>query len=90
MTMRGAAMNVKIDIDCTPEEARTFLGLPDVKPLQEAMMKEVEERMRANLSAMDPETMFKTWLPAGLQGWEQMQKMFWANMASSEADKNKK
>ncbi|MDP4795881.1 MAG: DUF6489 family protein [Rhodospirillales bacterium] len=83
-------MNVKIDIDCTPEEARTFLGLPDVKPLQEAMMKEVEERMRANLSAMDPETMFKTWLPAGLQGWEQMQKMFWANMASSEADKNKK
>jgi len=83
-------MKVKIDIDCTPEEARTFLGLPDVKPLQEAMMKEVEERMRANLSAMDPETMFKTWLPAGIQGWEQMQKMFWANMARSEDDKNKK
>ncbi len=83
-------MNVKIDIDCTPDEARTFLGLPDVKPLQEAMLKEVEERMRANLQAMDPETMFKTWLPAGLQGWEQMQKMFWANMAGNEDDKSKK
>ena len=62
-------MNVKIDIDCTPEEARTFLGLPDVKPLQEAMLKEVEAKMLANLQAMDPETMFKTWLPAGMQGW---------------------
>lgn len=81
-------MKIKIDIDCTPEEARTFLGLPDVKPMQDAMMKEVEERMRANLQAMDPETMFKTWLPAGIQGWEQMQKMFWSHLGSGE-DKQK-
>ncbi len=80
-------MKVKIDIDCTPEEARTFLGLPDVQPLQEAMMKEVEERMRANLQAMDPETMFKTWLPAGIQGWEQMQRMFWSQMGKATDDK---
>ena len=92
LTMRGAAMNVKIDIDCTPEEARTFLGLPDVKPLQEAMLKEVEAKMLANLQAMDPETMFKTWLPAGMQGLEQMQRMFWSNMAGSDDAnaKNKK
>jgi len=84
-------MNIKIDIDCTPEEARTFLGLPDVKPLQEAMLKEVEERMRANLQAMDPETLFKTWMPggvpSGVQGWEQMQKMFWSSLAGKEDDK---
>ena len=79
-------MKVKIDIDCTPEEARTFLGLPDVKPLQEAMMKDVEERMRANLQAMDPETMFKTWLPAGIQGWDKMQGMFWSQMGKSAED----
>ena len=42
-------MKINIDIDCTSEEARTFLGLPDVKPLQEAMLVELEERMRANL-----------------------------------------
>ena len=80
-------MKVKIDIDCTPEEARAFMGLPDVKPMQETMMKEVEERMRANLQAMDPETMFKTWLPASLQGWEQMQRMFWSKMTGAEDDK---
>lgn len=80
-------MKVKIDIDCSPEEARTFLGLPEVKPMQEAMMQEVEARMRANLQAMDPETMFKTWLPAGIQGWEQLQRTFWSKMAGSEGVK---
>lgn len=76
-------MKVKIDIDCTPEEARAFMGLPDVRPMQDAMMKEVEERMRANLQAMDPEAMFKTWMPAGVQGWEQLQRMFWSRMGGA-------
>jgi hypothetical protein len=71
-------MKITINIDCTPEEARSFMGLPDVKPMQEMMMKEVEERMKANLNAMDPETLFKTWLPAGISNMEQFQKMFWA------------
>jgi hypothetical protein len=79
-------MKVKIDIDCTPEEARTFMGLPDVKPMQEKMMKEVEDRMCANLQAMDPETMFKICLPAGMQSFEQMQKMFWSQMSGGEKD----
>ncbi len=78
-------MKIKFDIDCTPEEARAFLGLPDVKPMQQALMQEVEGRMRANLQAMDPETMMKTWLPAGIQGWEQLQKAFWGQMAGTGA-----
>ncbi len=83
-------MKVTIDIDCTPEEARAFMGLPDVKAMQESMMKEVEERMRANLQSMDPETMFKTWLPASMQSFEQMQKMFWSQMTGGEKDKKDK
>lgn len=73
-------MKVTINIDCTPEEARSFLGLPDVKPMQDAMMEEVEKRMRANMEAMDPETLFKTWFPVGVQGWEQLQRAFWSQM----------
>ena len=61
-------MKVKIDIDCTPEEARSFFGVPDVKPMQDVMMKEVEQRMMANVQAMDPEMLVKTWLPAGYSG----------------------
>ena len=76
-------MKITVDVDCTPEEARAFLGLPDVKPMQEAMMKQIQERMTASLSAMEPEAILKTWLPAGVQGMEQLQKMFWAQFGGA-------
>jgi hypothetical protein len=74
-------MKISLDIDCTPEELRGFFGMPDVKPMQEQLLKEVEERMRANLKALDPETLLKTWLPGGLKGFEQFQEMFLNQMA---------
>jgi hypothetical protein len=73
-------MKLKFDIDCTPDELRAFFGLPDVRPMQERLIDEVEERMRANLKALDAETLVKTWLPAGLKGLEQLQEMFFAQM----------
>ena len=45
-------MKVTFDIDCTPEEARAFLGLPDVRPMQEAVMKQVQEKLMANIQAL--------------------------------------
>ena len=75
-------MKVTINIDCTPEEARSFFGLPDVKPMQAAMMKQLEERMTSALSAMEPETLMKTWLPVGLHNMEQLQKLFWSQMSA--------
>ncbi len=75
-------MKITIDIDCTPEEARTFLGLPDVRPLQEELMREVQERMTKALQAMDPETMLKTWLPATVKGFEQLQQLFLAQLGA--------
>jgi hypothetical protein len=79
-------MKITIDVDCTPDEARQFLGLPDVKPMQDAMMQEIQNRMMSNLQAMDAETMFKTWLPAQMQGFEQMQKFFWSQFAKGGTD----
>ena len=83
-------MKIHIDIDCTPEEARTFLGLPDVAPMQKVVMEEMQKRMMANLAAMEPELLFKTWLPAGMQGWEQMQKAFWTQMGKGAGETPKK
>jgi Family of unknown function (DUF6489) len=74
-------MKISLDIDCTPEELRGFFGLPDVKPMQEELLKEVAARLRANLAALDPETLLKTWLPAGLRGFEQLQELFLGQMA---------
>ena len=74
-------MKVNFDIECTPEEARAFLGLPNIAPMQERIMKDMEERVVENFNALDPETLVKTWMPMTLQGWNEMQKMFWEQMA---------
>jgi Family of unknown function (DUF6489) len=85
-------MKVNVEVNCTPEEARAFFGLPDLGPMQQRVMGEIEERLRNSLNAMNPETIFKTWLPASMQGVDQMQQMqqaFWsqlANIASSKKE----
>ncbi|HVC50709.1 MAG TPA: DUF6489 family protein [Stellaceae bacterium] len=73
-------MKISFDVDCTPEELRGFFGLPEVKPMQDRLMHEVEERLRANLKALDAEAMLKTWLPAGLEGFQKFQEMMFGQM----------
>ena len=73
-------MKITIDVDCTPEEARIFLGLPDVQPMQRVLMAQLQERMSTNLAAMDPEQLMKTWLPLSMQNIEQVQRFFWSQM----------
>ena len=80
-------MKVNVEVTCTPEEARAFFGLPDVQPMQASLMKELEDRLRKNIQAMDPETMIKTWLPATLKNFEQMQEMFLAQLDPSRRKK---
>jgi uncharacterized protein DUF6489 len=79
-------MKVTVNIDCTPEEARAFLGLPDVRPMQERLMRELEERLAANIRAMDPEAMLRTWLPATLKGFEQLQEILMAQMTGAKRE----
>ncbi|MCW9034552.1 MAG: DUF6489 family protein [Rhodospirillales bacterium] len=69
-------MKITVDVDCTPEEARTFLGLPDVKTIQDAMMKEMADKVKANMSSMDPESLMKMWMPMGVESLDQIQKFF--------------
>jgi len=83
-------MKVIFNVECTPEEARRFLGLPDIAPMQERMMKELEERVAENMRALDPETLVKTWMPMSMQGWTDMQKMFWNQMGVDTEPKAKK
>lgn len=82
-------MKIRLDIDCTPDEARAFFGLPDVKPMQARMMDMIQERIEKGLAG-DPETLLKTWLPASAQGWEAMQKTFWAQAGMGDAKSKKK
>jgi len=78
-------MKITINVDCTPLEARSFLGLPDVGPLNASLLSEMETRMRSAMAAMEPEALMKAWFPGGLEGWEQLQKAFWSSLAGGAA-----
>ena len=83
-------MKVNVEVNCTPEEARAFFGLPDLKPMQERVLAEIEQRLRSGLDAMSPEAVFKTWIPASMQGMEQLQQLqqaFWSQLANIAAGK---
>lgn len=75
-------MKITIDIDCTPQEVREALGLPDIKSVQDGLMAGLEERMKSAMESMDAETLMKTWMPANIQGLEALQKTFWSQMTS--------
>lgn len=69
-------MKITIDIDCTPEEARVFMGLPDVKPMQEAVLAKMERRMLDGIDAMTPDSILKSWMGAMPAGAEHMRDAF--------------
>src|SRR5438128_12679989 len=56
-------MKVNIEMDMTPEEARAFMGLPDVRPIQQKMMEGMQGRMKAAFAANDQEGMMRAWMP---------------------------
>lgn len=68
-------MKVNVEVECTPAEARAFLGLPDVAPLNDAMVAEMQKRMEANVAAMQPEELMKTWTSFGLQAQDQFRRL---------------
>jgi hypothetical protein len=82
-------MKVTIDVDLTPEEARRLMGLPDLEPMQQRLLAQLEKQMASNLSYMDPEMLVKTIMPMGAQGLEQFQNLLW-NMARSATSGGKK
>lgn len=68
-------MKVKIEAECTPEEARAFLGLPDVTVLNDHLVDEMKTRMEANIAAMQPDELMKTWTSFGLQAQDQFRQL---------------
>ena len=71
-------MKVTIDIDCSAAEAREFLGLPDVTPLNDFLVNEMQKRMQSNLDMMKPEELLKGWMAFGGQATEQFRQLMTA------------
>lgn len=71
-------MKVRVEVDCTPEEARAALGLPDVTALNEAMINEMQARMKSNMAALAPDELLKNWMALGGLAQEHFRKLMTA------------
>jgi hypothetical protein len=69
-------MKITVNVECTPEEARTFFGLPDLKPLQAELLGQLKDRLSKNIQALDPETLVRTWFANPMESLKRVQEMF--------------
>lgn len=61
-------MKFHVDVDCTPEEARAFLGLPDLGPIHDRYVQLVLDMMNGQTSLEQLNQMFRTMSPLGDAG----------------------
>jgi hypothetical protein len=58
-------MKVSIEIDLTPEEARSLLGMPNMTAIQEVFVGMAKEKLEKTSNLVDLEPMLKTWTGLG-------------------------
>ena len=68
-------MKFTVNVECSPEEARRFMGLPDVTPINEQLVAEMGKRMEQNLALMSPDTMMQSWMSVGTQAQDAFVKL---------------
>ena len=54
-------MKLNVEVDCTPQEARQFMGLPDVQPMQDAVMDRLQQQMVSNIEKVSPDALMQSW-----------------------------
>jgi hypothetical protein len=69
-------VKVNIEIDCTPLEARQFIGLPDLAPMQTAVMDKLQQQVLSNIDKVSPESLIQSWFTFDPKLAERFQDMF--------------
>ncbi len=68
-------MKINVEVDCTPEELRQSFGLPDLRPMQDAVLGAMQKQMLDAVARTSPEALMRTWMPLFQQTPEQMQQI---------------
>jgi hypothetical protein len=76
-------MKMSIEVDCTPEEARRFLGLPDVSALNDHLVAEMKSRIDSNMAMISPDELVKNWMSFGAGAQEQFRKLMEVGMSAA-------
>ena len=69
-------MKIKINIDCTPVVARSFLGLPDVSPLHDIYLGRMKTLVEQGVTPDAVSDMVRGWGTMGDAGLSLVQSLF--------------
>jgi hypothetical protein len=83
-------MNIRVDLDITPEEVRRLMGWPDVQGFQEELLSKMREQMENGVEGYDPQTLMRPFMNNAFASMDAFQKMFTGLMAAGTAEKEKK
>lgn len=56
-------MKVTVDVDCTPEEARRFMGLPDLSAVHEAYVEKMRKAVTEGVTPEHFNELLRNWGP---------------------------
>lgn len=70
-------MKINIEIDCTPEEARRTVGLPDLTPVHEVFVGRLQDLVAQATDPGEAQTLIRNWMSAGIQGFGAVQRAMW-------------
>lgn len=82
-------MKVHVEIDCTPEEARTFMGLPDVSKANSVYVDTMTKAMKGVTSPDQLQDIAKSMAPMGQMGLKMFQNFVEGSMAAGAAAKGR-
>jgi hypothetical protein len=80
-------MKMTVEVECTPEEARRFLGLPDVSALNDHLVSEMQKRIDANMAMLSPDELVKNWMAFGAGAQEQFRKLMEVGISAASTRK---
>ena len=69
-------MKVTVDVDCTPEEARRFMGLPDLTLVHEAYVEKMRKAVAEGVGPDQFVDLMKTWGPMSEGAFTMWKTMF--------------
>lgn len=78
-------MKVNVEVECTPEEARRAVGLPDLSPVHDRYVAMMLDSMDGSVKPEMIETMMKNWAPMGEAGLSMWRRLFEAGTGPGKA-----
>ncbi|WP_336961973.1 DUF6489 family protein [Sphingobium aquiterrae] len=82
-------MKITFNVDCTPEEARGFLGLPDLSPIHDKYVQTMMESMNGQVSMDQMQNLIRSFSPMGETGIKLFKQMMDIGLAGASTSTKK-